>query len=249
MEVPAGNPPAWIAGGRFRTTHWSVILGAGRGKGLEAERALEALCATYWYPLYAFARRKGYGPEDAQDLVQGFFARLLARQDLATVDPAKGRFRTFLLTALTHYLANEADRRRALKRGAGVEFLSRHGDDAEARLLQSAANDLPPDAAYERSWAERMLEAVLARLRQECEGAGHAGRFEALKGCLLGERGDLPYAEIARQLGTTVPGVKSAAHRLRQRFRELFREEVARTVNRPEEIDDELRHLVQVMTR
>ena len=243
------SDPRGFAGAAFRTTHWSQVLCAGRTASPEARQALEGLCSTYWYPLYAFVRRRGHGPEDAQDLVQGFFARFLARDDLASVHPDKGRFRTFLLAALAHHLANEWDRARALKRGGGLEFLPLDDGDPEERFLRADAADLAPESTFDRSWAERMLETVLSRLRQECDAEGRAGRFDALKGFLLGERGDVPYATVADQLGTSEQGVKSAVHRLRQRFRDTFREEVARTVANPAEVDDELRHLIRVMAR
>lgn len=244
-EVP---DPRELAGTAFRTTHWSQVLSAGRTASPEAREALESLCSMYWYPLYAFVRRRGYGPEDSQDLVQGFFARFLARDDLASVHPDKGRFRTFLLVALGHHLANEWDRTRTLKRGRGLEFLPLDDGDPEERFLR-ADGDWLPESAYDRSWAERMLETVLTRLRRECDAEGRAGRFDVLKGFLLGERGDVPYATVADQLGTSEQGVKSAVHRLRQRFRDTFREEVARTVANPAEVDDELRHLIRVMAR
>lgn len=247
-RAPGAAEPAPPAGANFRTTHWSLVLSAGRSGEPGARQALETLCSTYWYPLYAFARRKGQSPEDAQDLVQGFFARLLARDDLAQVHPDKGRFRTFLLTALSHFLANEWDRSQAQKRGGGVEMVPLTGDDPEERFLQAMYGDVSPDLAFDRSWAERMLATVLGRLRRECEADGRAGRFDALKGLLLGDRSGLSYTQIAAALETSEQGVKSAVHRLRQRFRELFRDEVAQTVAHPAEIDDELRHLIRAMT-
>lgn len=246
---PEDAGPASAAGAApFRTTHWSVVLRAGRESTPGAAEALERLCAAYWYPLYAFVRRRGHRPEDAQDLVQGFFERLLSRRDLAAVDPGKGRFRTFLLTALTHHLANEWDRSQARKRGGGLSFVSLEGENPEERYRHEPAVDATPEAIFERAWAERMLETVLARLRHECVADGRGDRFDALKGCLLGQRAEVSYVELARQLGTTEQGIKSAVHRLRQRFRDLFREEIAQTVDGEAEIEAELRHLVQVMT-
>lgn len=239
------------AGGTFDflTTHWSVVLLAGRENAPEAMDALEQLCRTYWYPLYAFVRRKGNGPEDSQDLVQGYFEMLLTRRDLLTVHPCKGRFRTFLLTTLSHYLSNRWDRSQALKRGGGMELLSLDGTDSEDRYRYEPAGDVTPETLFERAWASRMLDTVFARLREQSESEGQLERFHVMKGFLLGDRGDLPYADAARQLGMSEQAVKSAIHRLRARFRETFREEIARTVGSQDEIDDELRHLIRVMTR
>lgn len=233
----------------FRTTHWSVVLLAGRENAPEAMDALERLCQTYWYPLYAFVRRKGHSPEDSQDLVQGYFEMLLTRRDLLTVHPCKGRFRTFLLTTLSHYLLNLWDRSKALKRGGGVPSVSLDAADPEDRYRYEPAGDVTPETLFEVAWASRMLDTVFARLRQQSEAEGQLERFDVMKGFLLGDRGDLPYADAARQLGLSEQAVKSAIHRLRTRFRETFREEIAKTVGSQDEIDDELRHLIRVMTR
>lgn len=243
--VPDAPQPA----AAFRTTHWSAVLLAGRDSLPAAQAALEDLCRTYWFPLYAFVRRQGRSHADAQDLVQGFFAQLLERRDLAEVHPDKGRFRTFLLAALSHHLANEWHRARALKRGGGAAVVPLDAGESEGRYERAPATADAPEVAYDRAWADQMLRGVLSRLRHECERDGGTERFEALKGSLLGERGDEPYTELARRLGTTEAGVKSAMHRLRRRFRELFREEISRTVATEAEIEDELRHLVRVMTR
>lgn len=232
----------------FRTTHWSVVLLAGQSNVPGAASALEQLCRAYWYPLYAFVRRRGYNPDDAQDLVQGYFEQLLTRNDLTTVHPRKGRFRTYLLTTLTHYLSNEWDRARAAKRGGGLQFVSLESEDPEQRYQFEPAGEIMPETLFDMAWATQVLDTVLAKLKDECQSSGNAERFDALKEFLLGDRGGMPYAQIAQTLGMTEQGIKSAVHRLRQRFRELFRSEIAQTVGTLEEIDDELRYLIRVMT-
>lgn len=245
--APSDSPRSPAAA--FRTTHWSAVLLAGRDSEPDARAALEDLCRTYWYPLYVFVRRKGHAHADAQDLVQGFFGQLLERRDLAGVHPDKGRFRTFLLSALGHFLANEWHRTKALKRGGNLQFVPLETGDPENRFQREPATADSPEAGYDRAWAEQVLRSVLTRLRAENEREGGAERFEALKGFLLGDRGGEPYAAVAERLGTTESGIKSAVHRLRQRLRELFREEIARTVATETEIEDELRHLIRTMTR
>lgn len=235
--------------GHFRTTHWSAVLLAGRDSQAGAREALEDLCRSYWYPLYAFARRKGASHENAQDLVQGFFGQLLARGDLAGVNPDKGRFRTFLLTSFSHFQANEWHKVQAQKRGGQAEILSLDADPEGRYLAESASTAAVPDpeSLYDRAWARQVLASVLSRLRQETVREGGADRFDALKTFLLGEKGGPPYAELATRFGTTEVAIKSAVHRLRQRLRTLFREEIARTVGSEAEIDDELRHLIRIM--
>lgn len=245
---PDPNESASAPVGHFRTTHWTTVLLAGRDSLAGAREALESLVRTYWYPLYAFARRKGQSHEDAQDLVQGFFGQLLERGDLANVHPDKGRFRTFLLAALGHFMANEWHRARALKRGGGASLVSLDADP-DGRYHREQVSDATPEALYDQAWAGQVLAAVLARLRDEAIREGGLERFEALKGFLLGEKSGQPYAELATRLATTESAIKSAVHRLRQRLRVLFREEIARTVSCEAEIDDELRHLVRIMTR
>lgn len=245
--TPPDEPRHPAAG--FRTTHWSAVLLAGRDSLPDARAALEELCQGYWYPLYAFVRRKGHNHADAQDLVQGFFGQLLARRDLAGVHPDKGRFRTFLLAALSHYLANEWHRANALKRGGGLQFVPLEPANPEERYLREPVTEASPETVYDRAWAEQVLRSVLTRLREEATREGGLARFEALKGFLLGDRGGEPYADVARRLDTTESGIKSAVHRLRQRLRLLFREEIARTVAADSEIEDELRHLIRTMTQ
>jgi len=231
---------------RFTTTHWSVVLLAGQTDSPQATEALERLCRTYWYPLYAYVRRQGYSPEDAQDLTQEFFARLLEKNYFAKADRDRGKFRTFLLGSLKNFLVNEWKRAGRLKRGGGVEFLFIDANVAEDRYATESANESNPDAAYEQLWAVTLIEQVLTRLRQEFKAADKARLFEELKGFIWGDKSTVSYAEIAGHLNLTEGTVKVAVHRLRQRFRELLRAEVAHTVVRPEDIDGELRHLISV---
>jgi RNA polymerase sigma-70 factor (ECF subfamily) len=227
----------------FGTTHWSVVLTAGRSDTTQAQAALETLCQTYWYPLYAYMRRRGHSPEDAQDLTQEFFARLLAGNWVGDADRAKGRFRTFLLTALNRFLANEWDRQHALKRGGFAPVLSIDEELAESRFASEPAHNLQPDVLFERQWAMALLERTVARLREEYAATGRARLFECLQGCLAKDESALPYAEIAVRLNLTEAAIKMAVQRLRARYREILRAEIADTVSSPEEIEEEIRHL------
>ena len=229
----------------FGTTRWSIVLAAG-GATPSAEEALAALCRAYWYPLYAFVRRRGYGAEDAQDLTQGFFARLLQKNGLAAVDRKKGRFRSFLLASMQHFLANEWDRGRAQKRGGGIALISIDDAEAERRYQNEPAEQITAEQLFDRRWALTLVDQVLARLGEEMAGAGKAAQFEALKFCLTGERG-AAYGEIARRLGTTEGALKVAIHRLRNRYRTLLRAEIAETVGSDADVDDELRHLFSAL--
>jgi len=229
-------------GGWFATTHWSVVLAAGQNDSPGAQAALEKLCRTYWPPLYAYVRRRQFSPEDAQDLTQEFFVRLLDKHFLAAADRRKGRFRTFLLTAVKRFLANEYDRARAQKRGGGRKTVSLEGLGPEARYRREPADTLTPERVFERQWALTLLEQVLARLQAEMAAEGKAALFDAMKGHLTGSQA-VSYATTAASLGMTEGAVKVAAHRLRQRYRELLREEIAQTVASPDEIEEEVRYL------
>jgi RNA polymerase sigma-70 factor (ECF subfamily) len=231
----------------FATTHWSIVLAAQRSDPGRAHAALSKLCQTYWYPLYAFVRRQGRSPEDAQDLTQEFFARLLAKNYLAEVAREKGKFRSFLLAALKHFLANEWDRAQAAKRGGGQVLISLDDTDAESRYRLEPADPMSADKIFERRWAMTLLEQVLNRLRHEHLRAGKAELYEQLKVCLSGARDSAPYAELAARLKLTEGAVKVAVHRLRQRYRELLRDEIAQTVSGPAEVEEELRHLFSVL--
>ena len=246
----AGTPyrPGQARGARFATTRWSLVAAAGGRDTAGARESLAGLCGVYWYPLYAYARRRGHTPDEAQDLTQAFFARLLEKNWIAGADRAKGRFRTFLLSAMKHFLADEWDRERARKRGGGVRLLPLEFDAAEERYTAEPADATSPDRIYERRWALTLLDQVLARLRGEYVGDGKGGLFEALYPCLVGERTAQPYAELARALGSTEGTIKSHVHRLRQRYRTMLREEIASTVASEEDVEDELRHLFAILT-
>ncbi|MDB5351024.1 MAG: hypothetical protein JWN86_2271 [Planctomycetota bacterium] len=218
-------------------------MAARGGATTEAREALAALCEDYWYPLYAFVRRRGRDPEGAEDLVQGFFARLLEKGDLETVDRRKGRFRSFLLAACSHYLANRADHDRAAKRGGGRTPIPFDRFDGEGRYAAEPSHGLTAERLFERQWALTLLDRVLGRLEAEMAVAGQAHRFEALRATLLGGGRSAPYATIAAGLGLTEEATRAAASRLRRRYRELLREEVAGTLDDPAEVDDEIRAL------
>jgi RNA polymerase sigma factor (sigma-70 family) len=226
--------------GTFETTHWSVVLMAKENPSPMAHAALARLCRSYWYPLYAFVRRCGYPRDEAQDLTQGFFERLLENDYLNSVERGKGRFRSFLLAALEHFLANEWRRSQARKRGGGIEFISWEGDSAEEQFSRTAAWGLSAEKSYDRQWALTLLEQVLARLRQEFRAAGKAALFEELKIFLTGEKPEISYALLGQKLGSTEAAVKMTVSRIRYRYGKLLREEIARTVATPEEVEDEL---------
>jgi len=221
------------------------VLSAGDNSVPTAQAALEKLCRTYWFPLYAFARRQGNGPEDAEDLTQEFFSQFLAKNYLARADPDRGKFRTFLLRSLRNFMINEWKRAGRLKRGGGLEFLSIDANAAEVRYAAGASDEFNPDAEYETRWAVTLIEQVLTALREEFNAADKGRLFEELKGFIWGDK-STSYAEIAGQLNLSEGAVKVTVHRLRHRFRELLRAEVAHTVARPEDIDGELRHLISV---
>ena len=222
--------------GRFAATRWTVVLAARRETSPQARVALEELCRQYWYPLYAYVRRSGYESHEAEDLTQEFFVRLLAKNYLAEVDPEKGKFRSFLLASLKHFLANEWDKARAQKRGGGRTFVSL---DAETRYRQEPVDELTADKLLDRQWALALLEQVLGRLEAETDPK----QFAALKPFLTAEKEAIPYANVAGQLETSEGAVKVVVHRLRQRYRKLLREEIAHTVASPAEVDEEIRHL------
>ena len=242
-----GVEPSAKGSGLFTTTHWSVVLAAGQVDAPQAGEALEKLCRTYWYPLYAYARRQGHSPEDAQDLAQEFFARLLAKNYLGQVGPQKGKFRSFLLAALRHFLSDQRDRARAAKRGGGAEVLSLDAQEAEERYRLEPVDRMDAEKLFERRWAMTLLEQALTRLRDESIIAGKAELFERLRDFVAGES-DISCSEAAVQLGLTESAVKSILHRLRQRYRALVREEIAHTVADPAEIDEEIRHLIAVIS-
>ena len=222
-------------------------MSAGEGQSLQAQRALETLCRTYWYPLYSFIRREGYTTEDAKDLTQAFFARLLESHSLAAVAPQKGKFRSFLLAALNHFLVDEARRAKAQKRGGGETIISLDDLEAENRYALEPVSDLAPEKIFDQGWALAMLDRAMARLREEFAKAGKRRHFELLRQFLECETSDGAYAQAAGQLQTSTGTVAVLVHRLRQRYRELVREEVAHTVSRPGEVEEELQYLLAVL--
>ena len=227
----------------FATTHWSVVVAAQARGTQAAERALETLCGAYWYPLYAHARRLGHSPADAEDLTQGFFARLLEKDYLRAAAREKGKFRTFLLTAFTRYRANEWDRQHAGKRGGFAAVVSIEQADAESRWAAEPSPHLPPDRLFDRHWAMVVLDTTLARLRAEYAARGRGGLFEALQACVTPAAAGRPYAELAAELELTPAAVKMAVRRLRTRYRAVLRAVIGETVASPEQVEEELRHL------
>jgi RNA polymerase sigma-70 factor (ECF subfamily) len=246
MSVPEGQSDERGAP-HFATTHWSEVLAAGEAASPQADDALARLCRAYWYPLYAYVRRQGHSSADAEDLTQEFFARLLEKNFLKAAAPEKGRFRSFLLIALKRFLANEWERARAQKRGGGNAPLELDAVSAEERYRLEPVDEASGDRIYERRWALTLLDQVLQRLHDEAARAGKGAQFELLKTFLYGEKSALPQTEIGAQLGLSESAVKSAVHRLRQRYREVLRQEVAHTVASPADVEDELRHLLKVL--
>jgi RNA polymerase sigma-70 factor (ECF subfamily) len=241
-ETADGRPAAL-----FLTTRWSVVLAAKDKSAVDCRPALEILCRDYWYPLYAYVRRSGKSPHDAQDLTQEFFARLLSKDWLMASAPDKGRFRTFLLVALKRFLANEWQRVIRLKRGGGMMHVPLDAVEAESRFAAEPA--LAADEVFERRWAMTVLEQSLTQLAAEFEEAGKSAEFEILQECLTSDRGQIPYERLAQRLGSTEGAVRVAVHRLRKRFRALFREHITQTVAANEDVDEEVRHLVGVLAK
>lgn len=235
------------SGNAFATTRWSMVLRAGNQCLPESGEALEQLCRRYWYPLYTYIRRQGHTVHAAQDLTQGFFSRLLAGKGLDSVHPDKGRFRSFLTASLQHFLANERKHSGRHKRGGGKPHFSLETEAAESRYEDEPLDHLTPEKMFERRWAEVLLQCVLDRLKAEWERNDPARNFEDMKPFLLDGRGSARIADVAVRLGLTEVSLKWAVRRLRQRYREIFREEIAHTVSCPEDIDDEIRHLFTVL--
>jgi RNA polymerase sigma-70 factor (ECF subfamily) len=230
----------------FTTTHWSVVLAA-QGESPAAQEALEKLCRTYWWPIYGFVRRQGYKPEEAQDLTQSFFARLLERRDLETVRQERGRLRSYLLASVKNFLSKARDRELTIKRGEGQPLISLDDLLARERADQEPAHKLSADRIYERRWALTLLEQVLVRLAAEYKAAGKLPLFDRLKELLAGESGQPSQAKIAAELQMTENAVKQAFHRFRYRYRQLLHEEIAHTVAAPDDVEDELRHFMAVL--
>jgi RNA polymerase sigma-70 factor (ECF subfamily) len=233
----------------FLTTRWSVVLAARSVASTEASHALESLCRTYWQPLYLYARRHGHSPQDAEDLTQGFFAKLLEKDWLASVEQERGRFRQFLLMAFKRFLANEHDHAQRLKRGGGAHAVPLDTALAEKLYREEIPPSASADEVYDRRWVLTLLDQTLHRLRAELESSGRGKEFEALKPQLTAIRGEIAYADIAQALQTTEGAARVAVHRLRKRFREVFREEIAHTVGSAAELQDELRHLMSALAK
>jgi len=234
----------------FATTRWSLVLAAASGTPSSASRdALATLCETYWYPLYAYLRSRGERPEDAEDLTQAFFARLVEKETIEHADPARGRFRSFLLASLKHFAANARDHTAAAKRGGGVALIPLTFEDGEDRFLREPSIDETPERIFDRRWAQALLARALARLDREMIQHGKREDFVVLRRYLLGDAPQLSYGDAAIQLGASAGSIKVAVHRMRRRFRDLVRDEIAQTVDSPEEVDDELRHLFESLGR
>ena len=233
-------------GAVFTTTHWSVVLEA-QGESPAAQEALEKLCRTYWRPIFAFLRRQGIGPTEAEDITQGFFAELLERRSLEAVRREKGRLRSFLLGGLKFFLVNEGRRAMAIKRGKGQRLIPLDELHADDRIEFEPADPMTPEMIYERRWALTVLERVLSRLKDEYLAAGNAALFDSLKELLPDEPGAPSQAEIAAHLGMSENAVRQAFYRFRQRYQAILREEIANTVATPGDIEDELRHLIAVL--
>jgi RNA polymerase sigma factor (sigma-70 family) len=243
MSTPAAAPPLFV------TTRWSVVLAAQSDASQHAHNALETLCRVYWPPLYAYARRRGHSPHDAEDLTQGFFARLLEKEWIDSAQQDRGRFRQFLLMAFKRFMANEWDAARRLKRGGGQDFIPIDTALAERLYAEESDPSATADEVYERRWVLALLDRVLATLRSEFSAVGKDADFDLLKPHLGAARGEIPYAELAAQLRSTEGAARVTVHRMRKRFREIFKEEIAATVAADAEVADELAHLLGVLAR
>ena len=232
---------------RWATTSWTQVLAARDAPTGESRRALEALCRAYWYPVYAFVRREGLSPDDARDATQGYFAELLEKDYLDDCDPAKGRFRAFLIRSVRNFLSKDRDKARAWKRGGRADFV-RLDNDVENRYHLEPANQLTPEALFERRWALMLLERVLDQLRHDQVRRGRGPEFERFKQFLTGEEPQTPYRAVAAELRMSEAAVKTSVHRLRRLFGEMLRDAIAETVADPADVDDELRHLLRALT-
>ncbi len=245
----AHSPEQQTSSARFATTHWSVVLAASQEAASGSREALEKLCRTYWQPVYAYLRRQGIGVHEAEDLTQGFFARFIEKSCLKTVTPTKGRFRSYLLGAVKHFLSNERDRARAKKRGGGCTFVPLDVSGAESRCGFQPGDELTPEKIFDKCWALALLDHVLCRLKDEFVEARKEKTFASLKVFLTGETGTPSYNEVAGELNMADGAVRVAVHRMRGRYREILKEEVAGTVAGPEETEDELCYLLAAVTR
>ena len=247
MSVMSSQASVGGAPGLFPPTRWSVVLAATRRQSPESTQAMESLCRAYWYPLYAYVRRSGHSPHDAQDLTQEFFARLLEHHWLDTADREKGHLRSFLIIALKHFLQKEWRRASAQKRGGGRAPVELDAACAESLYASDAAASLAPDEAYDRQWALTLLDLTMRRLQAEFATANRAADFAVLKGCLLAAHGKIDYADLAARLGLQTGAARVAVHRLRKRFREIYREEISQTLAAGADLNAELRHLAAAL--
>jgi RNA polymerase sigma factor (sigma-70 family) len=238
-ESPSSSAPGDI----FATTHWTVVLAAGKRHTPQSDHALEELCRTYWFPIYAYVRRRGHNKEDAEDLTQAFFAKLLEKNFLANLDSEKGKFRAFLLASLKHFLANEWDKAHAQKRGGDAAHLSLDWQTADTKFQVAATNEPSPDKVFDREWALALLAKVIERLQTECEADGKIKLFGQLKIFLTAGKGALPHTNAARNLNMDETAVRVAVHRLRKRYRILLREEISQTLTDAADVDEEMRAL------
>ena len=227
----------------FATTHWTVVLAAGKRRSPQADHALEELCRTYWFPLYAYTRRRGHTKEDAEDLTQAFFARFLAKNYLEGLSAKHGRFRAFLLASLKHFLINEWKKTQRQKRGGGEKLLSLDWQTADTQFQVASTAEPSPDKAFDREWALALLAKVIERLRAECETGGKSKQFEQLKIFLTAGKGALSHADAAKKLGMDETAVRVVVHRLRKRYRQLLRDEISQTLTDPAQVDEEMRAL------
>ena len=234
-------------GDRFTTTQWSLVLAAQDGAGTRARRALTDLCDAYWFPLYAYVRSRGNDPDQARDLTQGYFAHLLEKEILKGVEPSAGRFRAYLLASMKHFLSHEYRKERTLKRGGGTDTISLDARRAEDRWAQEPSDRLDPEQVFERRWALTILERALDRLGSERADMDQDQQFELLSPHLTGQHPRIPFREVASSLEMTETAVRGAMYRLRQRYGQLIREEIAETVADREDVDDEVRHLLAVV--
>ena len=232
---------------RFETTRWSLVLAAGRDRDGRSAEALASLCEVYWYPVYALIRRQGYAADESADLTQEFFVRVLEKNYVAAADPARGRFRAFLSASARHFLANERDRARTLKRGGPQPPVSLELETAEGRYQIEPRDDLTPEKLFDRRWALVLLDRVLSRLRDEHRSSGQDELFNRLKGFLTGDNAGVKYAELAAAVGTTEGAIKVAVHRLRRRFRALLILEIRETVSDPAEVNAEIEYLLKAL--
>jgi RNA polymerase sigma factor (sigma-70 family) len=243
-STPASSTPGDV----FATTHWTVVLAAGKRSTPQSDSALEQLCRTYWFPLYAYVRRRGYNKEDAEDLTQAFFARFLAKNYLAGLSAERGRFRAFLLASLKHFLINDWKKSQRQKRGGGEATLSLDWETADTKFQVAAANEPSPDKAFDREWALALLAKVIEQLQKECEADGKAILFEQLKNFLTIGKNDSAQAEMAKALGMEEGAVRVAIHRLRKRYRQLLRGEITQTLADAADVDEEMRALFGAFT-